>query len=316
MKEITTQELKELITSGKKFTLLDCRGVDYFNWEHIIGAQNLRWKYVRDRAGKLLLDKKSIIVTSCDGFTCAASVRCLKELTKLGYTNILEYSGGLADWKANGNETVTNDRFKIATNVYRFPEQTFYGEDVGSYLIEEKDFLVLIDGPQQLTEEHEDFIDHFDKPVKLFMSHGPTAGEAKKLQKEYRAKIYLHKNDGNNQWLTVKPDVLVDDGYKFADHLQVIHVPGHTPGSALLLDTKNKILFSGDHVEGDGREGIYDFVSNNDGTSGDIRERLASAKKLLAYDFDKILPFHYSMIQKDAKKILAHFLKQHEYNNH
>ena len=50
MKEITTQELFKLTQSTKDFILLDCRGVDYFNWEHLPGALNLRWKYVAEKA--------------------------------------------------------------------------------------------------------------------------------------------------------------------------------------------------------------------------------------------------------------------------
>lgn len=316
MKEITTKELKKLFDEKAMFALLDCRGVDYFNWEHISKAINLRWKYVEKLADRLFPDKKISIVTYCDGFLCRASMRCYENLRKLGYANLFEYSGGLADWKAHGFLTIEASEFKIAPNVYRFPDQMFYGENVGSYLIEENDFLLLVDGPQQLTEEHEDFIAHFDKPIKVCMSHGPTAGEAKKLQKEYGAKIYLHKADTDSEWLTVKPDVLIDDEFSFAPHLNIIHTPGHSPGSSVLLDEKNKLLFTGDHIEGDKKGEIYDFFKHDDGVSGDVRQRLESAKKLLAYDFDQVLPFHYEMIRKNAKSALADFVKKYDPSTH
>ncbi len=316
MKEITTKELKKMVDEKAPFALLDCRGVDYYHWEHIPNAINLRWKYVEKLANRLFPDKNIPIVTYCDGFLCRASLRCYENLRKLGYANLFEYSGGLADWKAYGFLTIESFEFKIAPNVYRFPKQTFYGENVGSYLIEEDDFILLIDGPQQLTEEHEDFIAHFDKPIKVFMSHGPTAGEAKKLQKKYGAKIYLHTADTDSEWLTVKPDVLIDDGFTFAKHLRVIHTPGHSPGSAVLHDRKNKLLFSGDHIEGDKKRAIYDFVKYDDGASGDVRERFESAKKLLAYDFDQLLPFHYEMIRKGAKQALKRFVKKYENYHH
>lgn len=310
MKEITTNEIKKLFDEKARFVLLDCRGVDYYNWEHIPKAINLRWKYVEKRAAALFPDKKIPIVTYCDGFLCHASMRCYENLRKLGYTNLLEYSGGIVDWKAHGFTTVESSEFKIAPNVYRFPDQTFYGEQVGSYLIEEKGFLLLVDGPQQLTEEHEDFVAHFDKPINICMSHGPTAGDAKKLQKAYGAKVYLHKADTDSEWLTVKPDVLIDDEYRFAPHLRVIHTPGHTPGSVVLHDHDNKLLYSGDHIEGDKNGEIYDFVKHDDGVSGDVGQRLKGAKKLLTYDFDQILPFHYDMIRKNAKQALERFINK------
>jgi hydroxyacylglutathione hydrolase len=52
--------------------------------------------------------------------------------------------------------------------------------------------------------------------------------------------------------LNLIPTVLkpVDEGYVFdlgERQLEVIHVPGHTPGCICLLDGKNKILFTGDN---------------------------------------------------------------------
>lgn len=315
MNEITTQELKKLIDKNEQFILLDCRGVDYYNWEHLPRSVNLRWKYVKDRAEKLVKNKKTLIITSCDGFTCNASVRCFENLKKLGYKNLIEYSGGIADWRAHGYSTETNPRYRIAPNVYRFPDQNFYGENVGSYLIEEKDCVVLVDGPQNLTEEHEDFILHFGKPIHLFMTHGPTAGEGKVLQKKYKAKVYLHKKDKDSEWLTIKPDVLFSKSFKLSKNLTVTHTPGHTPGSSVLLDHQNKSMFTGDHLEGDAKGEIYDFIKHDDGYSGNPTRRLASAKELLQYDFEKILPFHYEMILKNAKQLLRQFIDTHERNH-
>ena len=315
MREITTQQLRDLIQSNEKFILLDCRGVDYYNWAHLPYSVNLRWKYVKDRAEEVLKDKKTLVITSCDGFTCNASVRCFENLKKLGYPNLVEYSGGIADWLANGYPTETNPKYRIAPNAYRFPDQIFYGERVGSYLVEEKDFVLLVDGPQNLTEEHEDFILHFGKPIRLFMTHGPTAGAGKVLQKKYKAKIYLHKADKNNEWLAVKPNIFLSEGFKFNANLTVIHTPGHTPGSSVLFDQKNKIMFTGDHIEGNNESEIYDFIRHDDGYSGHPTERLANAKKLLRYDFEKILPFHYEMILKNAKELLRKFTNKYEHNH-
>ena len=311
MREISTRRLKKLIDSKKKFILLDCRGIDYYLWEHLPGAMNIRWKYMEEKAIRMITDKKALIVTYCDGFTCMASLKGYKTLKKMGYKNVFEYSGGTADWNAQGFKTIKNPKYRIAENVYRFPNQVFYDEQVNSYLIEEDDFILLIDGPQQLTDEHEDFILYFDKPIKVFMSHGPTAGETELLQKKYRAKIFLHKKDEKNEWLTIKPDVLFEDGYEFSKNLRVIHTPGHTRGSSTLHDMKNKVMFTGDHIEGkDGK--IYDFFKHRDGTEGDIKMRFENAKRLLEYDFEKILPFHYDKIPKKAKSILLEFI--HKYS--
>ncbi|MDO8451285.1 MAG: rhodanese-like domain-containing protein [bacterium] len=315
MLEISTSELKKLMGAHKPFILLDCRGVDYYNWEHLPHAINLRWKYIQSRAEKMFPDKTTLIITSCDGFACNASVRCYENLKKLGFTNLLEYSGGISDWAAHGEPTEKDKRYRIAENIYRFPEQKFYEESVGSYLIETDDSVTLIDGPQNLTEEHEDFILHFGKPIQIFLSHGPTGGASEILQKQHGAKIYLHKADAANNWLRVKPNVLFEDGFAFAKHLTVIHTPGHTPGSSTLYDRKNKLLFTGDHIQGNKQGTIYDFIKNDDGVSGNPTERLKSAKKLLEYEFDAILPFHYDMILGNAKAQLTSFISTYEHNH-
>ncbi len=132
MNEITTAELKKLIETKEDIVLLDCRGVDYYNWEHLPDAVNLRWKYVDKLAPGRFPDKKTRIITYCDGFTCHVSIRCYKNLHSLGYRNLVEYSGGLADSKAHGLPIIQVYRYKIASNVYQFPGQTFYGEHVGA----------------------------------------------------------------------------------------------------------------------------------------------------------------------------------------
>lgn len=96
----------------------------------------------------------------------------------------------------------------------------------------------------------------------------------------------------------------------FNKHLNIIHTPGHTPGSATLFDSRNKVLFTGDHVEGKDAQ-IKDFVIDNDGHEGDVKQRLASAKALLKFDFDMILPFHYQMIRENAKQALEQFVIKH-----
>jgi len=68
--------------------------------------------------------------------------------------------------------------------------------------------------------------------------------------------------------------------------LEVILIPGHTPGSIALLDRQNRILFGGDSVQSGT---IYMF-----GEGRDIRAYIASMTKLssLSEHFDLIYPSH------------------------
>ena len=310
MKEISTLELKEFLATNKEVTLLDCRAVDYFHWERIPGAKNLRWKRIPNAPSSELPSRSAPVVTYCQSFHCPASSMGYEALEKLGYKDLYEYSGGIEDWKAHGFEICTTPEYRIAPNVYRFPNQFFYGEPVGSYLIEQNDFVLLIDGPMDLTEENEDFILNFGKPIKILLTHGPTAGDSAKLQKSHKGKIYLHRADVKNRWLTVKPDVLFGDLPDFGKELEVIHLPGHSPGSVGLLDHRNQILFSGDTIAGTTVGEIRNFVKQGD--SEDLAARLRSVERLLTLNFNSLYPFHYSPIREKAHKELLKFAKKNQ----
>ena len=70
--------------------------------------------------------------------------------------------------------------------------------------------------------------------------------------------------------------------------LEVIHLPGHTPGSIALLDRKNRVLISGDPIQ-DGR--IFMF-----GRFRNMPAYIRSLEHLRAWDgqFDEIWPSHAS----------------------
>ncbi len=66
--------------------------------------------------------------------------------------------------------------------------------------------------------------------------------------------------------------------------LDVIHIPGHTPGSILLLDRHTKILLSGDTVARRLLYGITDFVP--------LAQFCVDLKKLEEYDFNTMYSAH------------------------
>jgi rhodanese-related sulfurtransferase len=109
MNEITVQELKKLMDSGEEMVLLDCRSPESFNAEHIVSAQNLPWREAPEKAKTMIPNKDMLVVTSCSSVTCEASLNCSKQLKQLGYTNIRKFTGGLAEWLAQGFETAKSD---------------------------------------------------------------------------------------------------------------------------------------------------------------------------------------------------------------
>lgn len=94
------EELKKMIDEDEKFVLINVLSPKQFNEAHIpksvnipIGEdfkKNIKQKYP---------DKDKKIVVYCASFECHASTKAAKELEELGYNNVYDYEGGIADWK-------------------------------------------------------------------------------------------------------------------------------------------------------------------------------------------------------------------------
>ncbi|MDR0323842.1 MAG: MBL fold metallo-hydrolase [Treponema sp.] len=81
------------------------------------------------------------------------------------------------------------------------------------------------------------------------------------------------------------PGLVLEDGDTVGP-LTVLHLPGHTPGSAAFLDKKEGVLFTGDTLF----EGTY---GRTDLPGGDEQEIFASLRRLFAMDGNiKVYPGH------------------------
>ena len=110
-----------------------------------------------------------------------------------------------------------------------------------------------------------------EKPVQLVLSHGHV-DHIYHLNR--REKVWVHQGD-MDMIRTGMPGIsgptvpcpimyALSDGDKIdlgSRQLSVIHIPGHTPGSILLLDYKSGVLLSGDTVARRLLFGISGFVS-------------------------------------------------------
>ena len=98
VQKITRDELMRMINSGEKFKLVDVLPKESYNNEHIKGAISLPLAEIGRKAAKLLR-KDEKIVTYCGSFECQASTLAAEKLVVLGYNNVLDYKGGLKDYK-------------------------------------------------------------------------------------------------------------------------------------------------------------------------------------------------------------------------
>lgn len=92
-KHVELEEAKKLIdTEGS--LLVDVRGKDVFEYEHIPGAINVSYEDVSDDPNELvkkLPDKDQLIVLYCDYGGISKEVA--EKLVNKGYTNVVEFDG-------------------------------------------------------------------------------------------------------------------------------------------------------------------------------------------------------------------------------
>jgi rhodanese-related sulfurtransferase len=102
MKIITREELLEKMRNKEAFALVDVLTKESYAHNHIEGAVNLPVGELAELAPTRLPDKNQEIICYCASFDCQASTSAGRILEKLGYTNVLDYKGGLKDWRAAG----------------------------------------------------------------------------------------------------------------------------------------------------------------------------------------------------------------------
>ncbi|HYD19531.1 MAG TPA: rhodanese-like domain-containing protein [Patescibacteria group bacterium] len=102
MSSITRNELKELLDSGEKVSLVDALPLNYYAEGHIPGAISLPPGRVAELAPALLPDKERPVVVYCSSSICQNSAITAEVLRNLGYADVRRYAEGKEDWKAAG----------------------------------------------------------------------------------------------------------------------------------------------------------------------------------------------------------------------
>ncbi len=161
------------------------------------------------------------------------------------------------------------------------------GGAVNMYLVVGKEKALLIDtgNPGNITPEEIKALTPLPLLVVNTHAHPDHSGCNNAFEKVYihEADLEAAKRYGNKAEL-----IPIKDGHVFdlgGKKLEVIAVPGHTPGSICLLDVQEKLLFGGDTANGE----TWMHISNVSlETYKKSMERLLKCKD----QYDRLLPGH------------------------
>jgi glyoxylase-like metal-dependent hydrolase (beta-lactamase superfamily II)/ferredoxin len=194
----------------------------------------------------------------------------------------------------------------ISENVYfcGFTSESSFG--AWSYLIvrpESEGGNVLVDSPR------------FSRPLvkkiaamggvkTIFLTHRDDIADHSAFAEKFGATRIMHAADGAARH-GIEHIIEGDDAVRLDGELVVIPVPGHTRGHIVLL-YKNKYLFTGDHLAwSPTKETMTAFRSV---CWYSWPEQTRSMEKLLAYDFEWVLPGHGRIHQDTLNSMRASLL--------
>ena len=198
------------------------------------------------------------------------------------------------------------------SEIIQMNENTWRIEDgmVRMFLLTGTKEALLIDSGMNTPNAKEIAESITDLPVKLLNTHAD--GDHISGNEAFE-NFYMHPLEEGNYRFRGRTGTIISvqqgDVLDLGDRpLEIIDLPGHTPGSIAILDVKNRVLIGGDSIQ-DGR--IFMF-----GEHRNLPEYIASLEMLSAYEgrFDTVYASHSSVeVSPDiipkliagAKQILA-----------
>jgi rhodanese-related sulfurtransferase len=100
IKEVSTSQLRDWMTAGQAFTLIDVREDNEWQAGHAATAIHIsRWT-LSGKIGTVVPDKTARIVLYCLGGVRSAAAA--EALQKMGYTNVFSLTGGFKNYQLAG----------------------------------------------------------------------------------------------------------------------------------------------------------------------------------------------------------------------
>ncbi len=98
---LSLEGLLELKLNEEPFQLVEVLPAEQYRDRHIPGAENLPLEELSGTAGDRLNPKITVVVY-CSGYSCTASTRAARQLTEMGFPDVLDFKGGKRGWAAAG----------------------------------------------------------------------------------------------------------------------------------------------------------------------------------------------------------------------
>ena len=207
--------------------------------------------------------------------------------------------------RAKGNDTI---KMEIAKGLHAFIWRDFQVNNCNTYLISSSKHILIDPGLYQLFDGvRAGLSDMHLSPAMIelvIITHGHSdhMGAVEVFGRNTLVAIGLKELDflktSGMFSIDAEPDVLLEEGDLVADDiaLQIIHTPGHSPGSICVYWPDRKALFSGDVL-------FNRSIGRTDLPGGKGKSLKESIRRLAELDIEFLLPGHGEIVSgKQAVK--------------
>jgi len=157
------------------------------------------------------------------------------------------------------------------------------GYSFNGFAISTEDGTVLIDPPEP-QEDGWETIDLMEPFAGVWITNRNHSRAAAACRERYGLSVWAHEADADR--LEAGADATVRGGERIAGDVEVIHVPGKSPGEIAFHLPRTRALIVGDVVIG---VPAGELSTYPDEVIADRDQLMRSAESLLDYDFDALL---------------------------
>ena len=102
VKFISLDEFQKLIKANDGLIIVDVLGPESYARSHIKSAVNIPLARLGEEKNIRMLRSYKTIVVYCAHSKCTASVKAAELLIRMGFTNVLDFKGGIKEWTESG----------------------------------------------------------------------------------------------------------------------------------------------------------------------------------------------------------------------
>lgn len=101
MKTISVQDLSARLDQGGRIRLIDVLDREHYRKVHLPHAENIPLKELAELAPQHVEPGETVVVY-CSSPDCSKSPTAAARLEELGYRDVYDFEGGIAEWRKGG----------------------------------------------------------------------------------------------------------------------------------------------------------------------------------------------------------------------